>query len=316
MERPAPIAACLTDGHAGNRRQAEALARALGLEPALHVPLQPSPMAKALSPRTFPGARRALGPAFAEALAAPPEIAIGCGRQGALATRLLRDAGSRTVQILDPRIDPAHWDWVIAPAHDGLSGPNVIGLEGSLNEVDDAWLERSRADFPQLGSFNTPRVALLVGGPGRHWNPGEGGFAAALESVRRAVFAAGGSLMATASRRTPDSWRHRLAEAGAVLAWTGEQDGANPYRGLLGWANVIICTADSVNMLSEACATRVPVGVLGMDHLHGRPRAFAEACVRHGRAHPFDGVLPEAGEVTPLRETARVAAILRPRLLP
>ncbi|TMN15726.1 nucleoside-diphosphate sugar epimerase, partial [Pseudoxanthomonas sp. X-1] len=61
----------LTDGHAGNVRQADALARALGM-PAQAWTLQPRAPWKALAPRRLPGAARAFGPGFAQALATPP----------------------------------------------------------------------------------------------------------------------------------------------------------------------------------------------------------------------------------------------------
>src|SRR5690606_41654848 len=128
----------LTDGHAGNLRQALSLAAALGLESARNWSLEPRAPWRWAAPRRLPGAGIAFGSGFATALReAPPALAIGCGRQAALSTRLLREAGARAVQILDPRIDPAHWDLVVAPEHDGLAGPNVVTLLGSLNPVDD-----------------------------------------------------------------------------------------------------------------------------------------------------------------------------------
>ena len=83
------------------------------------------------------------------ALQSPPRLAIGCGRRAALVTRLLRERGSKVVQVLDPRIDPRYWDLVVAPEHDGLRGENVIMMLGSLHPVDDLWLAEGRRDFPR-----------------------------------------------------------------------------------------------------------------------------------------------------------------------
>src|SRR5690606_8613149 len=95
-------------------------------------------------------------------------IAVGCGRQAALATRLLRAAGTTVVQILDPRLDPLHWDLVIVPEHDALRGDNVITTLGGLHPLDEAWLTRARNDFATIGKRPAPRTALLLGGSSRH----------------------------------------------------------------------------------------------------------------------------------------------------
>ena len=231
----------LTDGHAGNLRQAEALARALGVEDAYAPTLQPRAPWRWLAPRCLPGAGHGLGPAFHAALATPPALAIGCGRQGALASRLLRQRGSRAVQILDPRIDPRHWDLVIAPQHDGLRGANVITMLGSLNPVDDAWLADAAARFPALMALPHPRVVLLVGAPTRHAPWSAAALQTHLEALRQRVHSEGGSLLATVSRRTPstviDLLRAQLRDVPGLL-WDGHGD--NPYPGLLACADTLV----------------------------------------------------------------------------
>ena len=306
----------LTDGHAGNRRQADALATAMNCGPATDWSLRPRLPWRLFAPRRFAGAGNAFGPAFGEALEQPPRLAIGCGRQAALATRLLRERGGKVVQILDPRIDPRHWDLVVAPEHDGLRGDNVVTLLGSLHPVDDLWLMQGRDDFPLLAQLPRPRVALLIGGPSPHWSLDDSTFASTLHAIAASVHAQGGSLLATASRRTPDAWRNALRGSvaqGPGACWIDGSDGANPYPGLLGWADRIVATADSVNMLSEACATFAPVFALGRERLDGRPRGFLERLRELDRVRDADGEL-EPFAVEPLRETARVAAIVRERL--
>jgi len=220
------------------------------------------------------------------------------------------------VQILDPRIDPAHWDFVVAPEHDGLTGANVIPLLGSLNPVDDDWLARARQSFARLSGLPGPRTALLVGGPTAQAPFGVDRFDALCAQLGAMRDACGGSLLATTSRRTPrgfaDALRRRLADTPGLL-WCGPDDGANPYPGLLAWADRIICTPDSVNMVSEACATRAPVFVFAARCATGRLRRFLDALFARGRIHEADAVLA-AFACEPLRETARVARELRERL--
>ncbi|WP_434946284.1 mitochondrial fission ELM1 family protein [Luteimonas sp. SDU82] len=303
----------LSDGRAGNARQAEALAAALG-GPTRTLQLAPRAPWRWAAPRALPGARAAFGSGFGDDQATPPSLAIGCGRQAALATRLLRRCGAAAVQILDPRIDPRHWDVVVVPEHDGLDGPNVVQLLGSLHPVDDDWLSRARAQFPQFALLPGPRTALLLGGPTGNAPFDAAGLEAVLDRLERLRAAEGGSVLATVSRRTPPALAARLRQRLASvpgLCWTGTQDGANPYPGLLAWADRIVCSPDSVNMVSEACATGAPVHVFDRDRCRGRIRRFLDVLDARGRLGPLEA---SAGGIVPLRETRRVSDEIRARL--
>ena len=309
----------ISDGRAGNARQAEALATALASDvstPAAALVLHPHTPWRWLAPRRLPGAAHAYGHGFADLLRQPPALAIGCGRQAALATRLLRARGSRVVQVLDPRLPPRHWDAVVVPEHDRLRGDNVLTLLGSLHPVDDAWLTAGRAAFPAFGALPSPRTALLVGGPAA-LAPWTADAAAALfRQLAAQLRDSGGSVLASTSRRTPPAVAAALRSAFAGvpgLVWCGEDDGPNPYTGVLGWAERIVCTPDSVNLLSEACATRVPVRVAMPALTRGRARDFHAALRARGRLD--ETAAGESGAVcAPLRETARIATQLRAML--
>ena len=305
----------VSDGHAGNVRQVEALAGALS---AGFTSLTLSPRApwRWAAPRRLPGAGRAFGKSFASQLAAPPAIAIGCGRQASLATRLLRDHGAKAVQILDPRLDPRHWDLVIVPEHDPLRGANIITLSGSLNPVDDAWLAQARGQFAAFADLPSPRTAILLGGTSAHARFDRMAFEVMASKLEAALAREGGSVMITVSRRTSQELRgvleHRYDETPG-LVWRGVDDGPNPYAGMLAWADRIVCSPDSVNMISEACATRVPVFVFDPARVRGRPRVFIDTLLTRGRIRAMDAQL-DAFDVEPLRETARVAALVSERL--
>lgn len=305
----------LHDGRAGNARQAVALARALDAD-AGDCTLHPRAPWRWLAPRLLPGANGAFGSAYAALAARPPALAIGCGRQAALATRMLRQLGSQAVQLLDPRIDPRHWDLVIAPGHDTLRGDNVISTLGSLHPVDDLWLAQARRDFAHIATLPSPHTVLLVGGPSRHVALQDDAFESLLRQLAAHARAEYGSLSVVASRRTPERWRWLLATLPSDLPgfrWRDDRDGANPYAGLLGHADRIVCTPDSVNMLSEAAATLAPVFVWSAGIANGRLRLFLDALRSSGRVRDLDDALAPF-EAEPLRETARVAGEVRRRL--
>jgi mitochondrial fission protein ELM1 len=119
-------------------------------------------------------------------------------------------------------------------------------------------------------------------------------------------------VLATASRRTPPEFASRLREALAGVPgifWNGE--GTNPYPGLLGWADRIVVTPDSVNMLSEACAAGVPVHTVSVAPLPEKIERFHAALRERG-------LLTDVGvartDVAPLRETQAIATELRKRI--
>lgn len=306
----------LSDGRAGNVRQVEALVHALGISPVHRWMLKPRLPWRAWAPLQSSGSEHAFGPEFAAALTAPPKFAIGCGRQAALATRLLRTLGARTVQILDPRVDPRHWDLVIAPEHDRLRGTNVVSMLGSLHPVDDLWLAQARADFAAFAELPRPRTAVLLGGSSRHVRFDRMSFEVMSTKLEGALMRDGGSVLLTTSRRTPRELngvlRNRYIETPG-LTWLGPQDGVNPYPGLLAWADRIVCSPDSVNMISEACATDVPVHVFDPGRAQGRLRVFLDSLLARGRIRALDRNLA-AFAVEPLRETARIATEVRARL--
>lgn len=309
----------ISNGAAGNVRQVEALAAALGL-PFESLSISTRAPWRWLAPRLLFGAHVAFGERFAQRLQQPlPSLVIGCGRQAALCTRLLRRLGDghcRSVQILDPRIDPAEFDLVVAPAHDALSGANVIVTQGSLHPIDAAWLAEARLRFAQLGAQPSPRIGVLLGGPTRSAPLDRAWWRDVSSYLRLWLEREGGSLMLVGSRRTPQ-WlqaqaRLDFASDGALL-WFSDADGPNPYPGVLAHADRLVVSPDSVNMLSEACATGLPVLTHAPRPPAGRTGCFLRELIESGRVRPMRTRFSD-WPVEPLRELPRVADEVRRRL--
>ncbi|HEV2606688.1 MAG TPA: mitochondrial fission ELM1 family protein, partial [Xanthomonadaceae bacterium] len=288
---PAPTTWVLTDGRAGNERQALALARALSDATPRIWRLQARAPWKLVAPRRLPGSERAFGDVFADALREPPTLAIGCGRQAALATRLLRKAGASVVQILNPRIDPRHWDAVVLPEHDRLRGANVVTMIGSLHDVDAVWLAQARTSYPQFGALHSPRTLLLLGGPIGGVPLDAAWWRRTADTLRAQHRRDGGSLSICASPRTP-AWLATAAENDLSdlhgACWFTSNDGPNPYAGLLAWAERIVVSPDSVNMISEAVATSAQVSIASPELARGRHALFLQSLIKRGRVQALD----------------------------
>lgn len=301
----------ITDGTAGMENQALGLAERLGLPIAIkrvalrwpwnilasHLPISPF---KLVSPGSDP-------------IVWPwPRIAIGCGRQSIPFMRAIRNAsGGRTitVQCQHPRVNPMLFNLVIPPEHDGLTGANVLPLLGSPNRISPAAIEKARGEFARtFGTMRGPRLGVLLGGKNKAYRFGK----VEAEALARALadLAKTNSLMITASRRTGAenvATIRRALEGTDAFIWDG--DGANPYLGILAWADGFIVTADSVNMACEAAATGKPVHIFTLPGGSAKFRQFHESLARRGIARPFTGKM-EQWTYEKLDETGRAAAAI------
>ena len=318
MPKPQDECWVITDTAAGNQRQALALAGYLPW-PALQLILQPRPPWSWLAPHLTFGGMLAVSAEQRQRLSPPwPRVAIGCGRAAALFTRMLRTMSGGacyTVQILDPRSRPDHWDTLITPQHDQVTGTNVLRPVGSLNPIDDAWLADGREAHPAIGELAQPRVGVLLGGP-RRGIPLDEKYAEQLADQLLAQRQhTGGSLLLLGSRRTPSAvasvFRERLRGAPGLF-WCDSEDGANPYPGVLGWADQLVVTPDSVNMLSEACATGCSVSTFVTAPLPLKLQRFHQSLRQAGLLHDLGSVDPT--RQTALRETAAIAQIVLQRI--
>jgi uncharacterized protein len=307
----------ISDGAAGNARQATALAGALGVVPRL-IDLQLGHPWDWLAPRFPLASRHRMLDRNGLPIAAPwPDIAIGCGRRAALLTRCLRSWSAGrcfTVQILDPRIPPTHFNVVVAPQHDHLRADNVISTRGSLNPIDDAWLVEAQREFAHLAMLPAPRTAVLIGASTAALDLDDAYFEALNRALLERLSSHGGSFLVSTSRRTPRERVRLVREQYARMPgvfWGGPEDGENPYAGFLAWADRIIVTADSVNMISEACATGKPVHAFAPQIPSGKLGAFYQALVDGAHLSAINDDSIRAAQ--PLRESARVAELVLAR---
>jgi mitochondrial fission protein ELM1 len=294
--------------------QAIALAEAVGL-PHTVKRLHPRPPWTWLPPGIWPWPLAALGD-DSDPIAAPwPNLLISCGRRAVPYALLVkrRSAGATAiVHIQNPQTGLARFDLVAPPRHDHLQGANVIETEASLHGITPSRLEQAAAALaPQLAHLPRPLVAVLIGGSNACYRLTPGIISALAEQLRALCLEHGVGLAVTPSRRTGadniEALRQALAGLPAVI-W--DFDGDNPYFGYLGLADAVIVTCDSVNMVSEACATGKPVHVV---HLSGGNRKFNDFHAHMqaaGYTRPFQGKLEQWQYLAP-DDMGKVAARVR-----
>jgi mitochondrial fission protein ELM1 len=240
-----------------------------------------------------------------------PDIMVAAGRATLpVATRIRRWSKGKTftVQLQDPRCSPRHFDVVVPPRHDRLSGDNVVPITGSPHRVTAQRLAKDYKRFAKrIDPLPEPRVAVLIGGKSKGFDLPRTRAEAMAREIRVPLEADGGSLLMTFSRRTPPEAREALTDGLKHLPgviWSDE--GENPYFAFLAAADYILVTEDSTNMATEAAATGKPVFILKMEGHSAKFRRFHEELERHGAARPFGGGF-HGWTYEPLQETDRAA---------
>jgi uncharacterized protein len=265
----------ITTGEAGFRTQARGLAEAVApgaQEKTIGLKAPWSLAPPALWRLTLMGLDRTR-----DVLAPPwPDLVVSCGRRAAKAAiAVKRASGGRTlaVHIQNPLAPLGEFDLVIAMRHDGIDGPNVMQIDTALHDVTpEGLLAAGEAWRGRLGHLPRPLTGVLLGGSTRRhpFGPQQ-----AADLARRLTAARdGGGLAITPSRRTPQDVKAVLRDAFAgdagVYLW--DEQGDNPYRGILALSDRLVATGDSVSMVSEAAASGHPVAVfdLGGGARHAR----------------------------------------------
>jgi len=305
----------VSDGRAGIENQAVGLAEALARRTPIRLTtkrVRLRPPWNWLPPGFVPAPRQAVS-IDSDLIEPPwPDLWIGCGRASipfSLGVKRWSNGKTFVAQLQDPRVNPREFDVVIPPIHDGLEGQNVLPIVGACHRVTPDRLDQAVLDYPApLEDMASPRIAVLIGGKSKRQDisPKRArAIADALTTIQRET---GGTLLATVSRRTSDAaklqLRTWLAPHCAVFY---EGEGVNPYFALLGAADHVFVTADSVNMATEAAATGKPVHILDVDGSAGKLERFHQSLARRGCARPFRGKL-DAWAYPPLLETDRAAA--------
>ncbi len=304
----------VTDGKAGMENQCLGLAEALGVAPTIKRVKLRSPWRQ-----VSPFLRHGLSHAYShegDAIMPPwPDLLIATGRASVLASlyakRASRASSSKstyTVQIQNPVINPARFDLVVIPRHDSLTGSNVMTTRGSLHRITSAFLKSEADRFrAQMEHLPSPRIAVIVGGTNSCYQLTPHEMAQITIKLSTMIKTSGGSLMVTPSRRTGEAnvliMKAGLHDVPAVI-WEGQGD--NPYYGILGLADAILVTCDSVNLASEACATGKPVHVINLPGGNDKFRRFHQSLRDDGMTRPFCGHI-EKWSYAPLNDTQLVA---------
>lgn len=245
-----------------------------------------------------------------------PDIAIASGRRTVSYLRKVK-ALSRgrtfTTFLKDPRIGRKAADFIWVPQHDRLRGDNVLATLTSPHRISTEALAAAGEKPPHgLAAIAGRKIAVLIGGDSRHYQFSTQDCGRLADGLR-SLAAAGDVLLATPSRRTPEPLLQEIraiVQASDGLFWGGA--GQNPLLAMLALADVILVTADSVNMVGEAVATGKPVYVFTPTGGNRKINSFLSALEAAGAIRAFQGDVP-AYTYPAIDSTPVIAAALAQR---
>lgn len=186
-------------------------------------------------------------------------------------------------------------------------------------------------EVASYGSDRTPKLAaLLIGGNAASFRFAKGEWKELIARIREVSARWGTRWMISTSRRTPDFVGDMLADfakdENVVERFVDFRTaGPSTLPDIFKRAEIVLCTADSSSMVSEAISARIPVVGLTpkASHLPEDESAYRDLLINRGwyRVLPIAGLTPDSlaaalSEITPLAENPldALAAKLKERL--
>lgn len=332
--QPGPSIWVVSDGRAGNAAQVRAIAAALrepsrltrlsnlraGADRTEPMTLTPKKPWTWLPSRFWPSPLNAL-PKEQRAIfsAERPTIWIGAGRRTAPYSALMKQksAGATfVVHVLNPHMPPSKFDLLVTPAHDGLSGENIISTIGSPSYFSSDQISAAKSNFAHLENESDKTAIVILGGHSKAHTFTKSA-AERLKTQLRGLAEENWKFRITASRRTPDNIARGFSELADELEadfWQNEKDGPNPYLAWLIHSNVAIVTEDSSNMLSDAAYFGLPIHIAKLEGGSPKFDRLHASFIERGCAKWFAGKLNK-WTYDPLKEAERIADFITDAVL-
>ena len=193
------------------------------------------------------------------------DVIISCGRKSVIPSIHLKNTAKKKVfniHIQDPKVELNHFDFIVAPEHDGIEGQNVISTKGAIHYLTENEISENKDYLNSFIKKDERKIwALIMGGPTKYYDYSTKNmkhiFTALYKLLKKHDF----QLVVIPSMRTPINTIHYAKEFFGENHTIIMDVDKKAYLSALAISENIIVTCDSSSMISEAALTGKPIYV-------------------------------------------------------
>jgi len=191
------------------------------------------------------------------------DVIISCGRKSVIPSIHLKNTAKKKVfniHIQDPKVDLNHFDFIVAPEHDGIEGQNVISTKGAIHYLTENEISENKDYLNSFIKKDERKIwALIMGGPTKYYDYSTKNmkhiFTALYKLLKKHDF----QLVVIPSMRTPINTIHYAKEFFGENHTIIMDVDKKAYLSALAISENIVVTCDSSSMISEAALTGKPI---------------------------------------------------------
>ena len=223
-----------------------------------------------------------------------PDIIISSGSSlAAINYVLARESLAKSLVVMRPSIlSTRRFDLVVMPKHDlPPKRKNVVATEGALNLIDEDYLKEEadkliKASGSKLSSSGF-YLSLLIGGDTKKFRLKPEMVLKVIKEVKSAAENLHADILITTSRRTSKEIEGLIKEEFKnyprckVLIIANEKNIPEAVGGILGLSRIIIASAESISMISEAVNSKKYVFVFKSEGLSRKHQRLLDYLVKN-----------------------------------
>jgi mitochondrial fission protein ELM1 len=250
----------LTEGMHGMISQVEGLAKALDID-FTHHKVELNHLWKLIPPNLSPVSQTV----FKKIDHDDFDVIISCGRKSVIPSIYLKKTSNKKVfniHIQDPKVNLTHFDFIVAPEHDGIEGQNVISTKGAIHYLTESEINENKDYLNSFIKKDERKIwALIMGGPTKYYDYSTKNMKHTFTSIYKLSKKHDFQLVVIPSMRTPLNTIHYAKEFFGENHTIIMDVDKKAYLSALAISENIVVTCDSSSMISEAALTGKPIYV-------------------------------------------------------
>ena len=255
----------LTEGLHGMISQAEGLAKALDLN-FFHEKIELGSFWNLVPPKLTPISKFV----FKNNIEKDFDVIISCGRKSVIPSIYYKNNLKKkiiNIHIQNPKVSLKNFDFIVAPDHDSINGPNVLISRGAIHYLTLEEIKNSKNYLENKIDKSKDIISLILGGPNKYYSYREENIINIFSKIKKNLIEHNLQLVVIPSNRTPKNIINFAKEYFDKDRLVIDTIDKNAYLSSLALSKYIVVTCDSSSMISEAALTGKPVYVAMLPYL-------------------------------------------------